>query len=161
MCLSAAEAIKLQCGREYRFTDGEEQHATVLATEEPEKLVGLPTNKLITERDFSKFDQLAKVAKSRNRKFTTKGIRHSMVLFKSDNVKVDRLTKKITKLLAHHEQKWTKEQKQKLKEQIQLKLAKTTVNVCYKSAKLGVDHLHQYQNCKIALRNIQTLSIEL
>ena len=47
-----------------------------------------------------------------------------MVLFKSDNVKVDRLTEKITKLLSHHEQKWTKEQKQKLKERIQLKLAK-------------------------------------
>ena len=56
MCLSAAEAIKLQCGREYGFADGEEQRATVLATEESEKLVGLPTNNLITERDFSKFD---------------------------------------------------------------------------------------------------------
>ena len=96
MCLSAAEAIKLQCGREYGFADGEEQHATILATEEPEKLVGLPTNNLITERDFSKFDRLAKVAKSRNRKFTAKGIRDGMVLFKSDNVKVDRLTKKKT-----------------------------------------------------------------
>ena len=116
MCLSAAEAIKLQCGREYGFPDGEEQRATVLATEEPEKLVGLPTNNLITEIDFSKFDRLAKVSKSRNRKFTAKGIRDSMVLFKSDNVKVDRPTKKITKLLSHHEQKWTKEQKQKLKE---------------------------------------------
>ena len=124
MCLFAAEAIKLQCGREYGFTDGEEQRATVLATEESEKLVGLPTNNLITERDFSKFGRLAKVAKSRNRKFTAKGIRDSMVLFKSDNVKVDRLTKEITKLLSHHERKWTKEQKQKLKERIQLKLAK-------------------------------------
>ena len=56
MCRSAAEAIKLQCGREYGFADGEEQHATVLATEGPEKLLGLPTNNLITERDFSKFD---------------------------------------------------------------------------------------------------------
>ena len=37
MCLSAAEAIKLQCGREYGFTDGEEQHATVLATEESQR----------------------------------------------------------------------------------------------------------------------------
>ena len=124
MCLSADEAIKLQCGREYGFPDGEEQRAAVLATEEPEKLVSLPTNNLITEIDFSKFDRVAKVAKSRNRKFTAKGIRDSMVLFKSDNVKVDRLTKKITKLLSHHEQKWTKEQKQKLEEQIQLKLAK-------------------------------------
>ena len=38
-CLSAAEAIKLQCGGEYGFTDGEEQHATVLISEEPKKLV--------------------------------------------------------------------------------------------------------------------------
>ena len=47
-----------------------------------------------------------------------------MVLFKTTNMKVDKLTKQITKLLSHHEQKWTNEQKQKLKEQIQLKLAK-------------------------------------
>ena len=49
MCLSVAEAIKIQCGRKYRFTDGEEHHATekpsqFLASEEPEKLVGLPKN---------------------------------------------------------------------------------------------------------------------
>ena len=116
MCFSAAEAIKLECGREYGFTDGEEQCATVLASEEPEKLVGLPTNHLITERNFSKFDRLAKVAKSRNHKFTAKCIRDSMILFKTTNMKVDKLTKQITKLLSHHEQKWTKEQKQKLKE---------------------------------------------
>ena len=97
MCLSAAEAVKLQCGREYRFADGEKQSATVLATEEPEKRVGLPRDNLITERDFSKFDRLAKVAKSSDRKFTAKDIRDSMVLFKSDNVKVDRLTKKNNK----------------------------------------------------------------
>ena len=42
----------------------------------------LSTNDLITERDFSKFEWSAKVAKIGNLKFTVKGIQSSMGLFK-------------------------------------------------------------------------------
>ena len=37
-----------------------------------EQLVGLPTNNLVTERDLSKFDREARVAKSRNRNLKQK-----------------------------------------------------------------------------------------
>ena len=140
MCLSAAEAIKLQCGREYGIMDGQNQRATAIANEEPERLVGLPTNNLFTERDFSKFDRLAKVAKCRNRKFTGKGIRDSMVLFKVTDMKVDKLTKQISKLFSHRKKNWTQEQKQRLGERIQQKLVK---------GRKGKDYgKHLLQECK-------------
>ena len=75
MCVAAAASIKLQCGREYGFSNREAPRATVLATASREELDGgLSTNTLVAERDFSKFDRLVRVAKSRNRKFTVKGI---------------------------------------------------------------------------------------
>ena len=66
MCTSAAAAIKLQCGREYGFTDGEKSRATNLSLLSVQVLEGLPTNNLITERDLSRFDREAKVAKCCN-----------------------------------------------------------------------------------------------
>ena len=51
MCVSAAKAVKLQCGREYGFADqGEKQRATDLSKLKRQELEGLPTENLITER---------------------------------------------------------------------------------------------------------------
>ena len=64
-CFSAAGAIKLCCW-EYGFDNDGEIWATLIANLNEAELEGLPTNNLITERDFSIFDRLAKVANSRN-----------------------------------------------------------------------------------------------
>ena len=66
MCISAAAAVKLQCGREYGFFDAKKR-ATDLFTLAANELEGFPTNNLVTERDVSRFDREAQVTKSRNR----------------------------------------------------------------------------------------------
>ena len=53
MCHSAAEAVKLQCGREYGFSEGEEKRATDLSTLSEAELDGYETNNLKSERDLS------------------------------------------------------------------------------------------------------------
>ena len=73
MCISATAAVKLQCGRECGFYDAEKR-ATDLSTLAVNELEGLPTNNLVTERDLSRFNREAQVAKSRNRRFKAKNI---------------------------------------------------------------------------------------
>ena len=58
MCENAANAVKLQCGREYGFSE-DEPRTTVLSEVHVTDLDGLSTNNLVTERDFSKLDRLA------------------------------------------------------------------------------------------------------
>ena len=125
MCLSAAEAIKLQCGREYGFADeGETLRATDLTQLQSHELEGLPTENIVTERDFSKFDREARVANCRNRKFKAKNIRNNMVLYKTETeITVDKVSRKICEALAVREAVWTDAQKEKFKERIEMKLA--------------------------------------
>ena len=59
MCISAAAAVKLQCGREYGFSDGDKLRATDLSSLTEVELVGLPTNNLVNERDLYRFDREA------------------------------------------------------------------------------------------------------
>ena len=68
MYVPAAEAIKLQCGREYGFSD-QRQRATDLSKLTASDRSGLPTNNCISERDLSKFDKEYILSKCRNRKF--------------------------------------------------------------------------------------------
>lgn len=77
-CVGARAAIKMQCSREYGFDNDGEIWATLIANLNEAELEGLPTNNLITERDFSIFDSLAKVANSRNRILKAKSIRSNM-----------------------------------------------------------------------------------
>ena len=71
MCTSAASAVKLQCGREYGIGD-DIARATNRSLLNDSDLEVLPTNNLIAERDLSRFDRGANVAKSRNRRFKAK-----------------------------------------------------------------------------------------
>ena len=71
MCVPAAEAIKLQCGREYGFSD-QRQRATDLSKLTASDRSGLPTNHSISERELSKFDKESIVSKCCNRKFRAK-----------------------------------------------------------------------------------------
>ena len=52
MCTDAAEGIKLQCGREYSFSDSEPLRATQLDKLTANELTGLATNNLDTEHNF-------------------------------------------------------------------------------------------------------------
>ena len=115
MCISAADAILVLCGREYGFSD-EPLRATDISQLTQSQREGLPTNNCISERDLSKFDKEATVARCRNRKFTAKNIRNNMVLYKcKEPFNIDGLSKKITATLLGMESEWNKQQKSKLK----------------------------------------------
>lgn len=125
MCISAAAAVKLQCGREYGFSNAEKR-ATDLSTLDADALEGLPTNNLVTERDLSRFDREAQVAKSRNRRFKAKNIRNNMVLYKTKSkIKVDKISKQIAEMLNQREEKWNQSQQEKLKRRLEEKLKKS------------------------------------
>ncbi|KAG1679710.1 Down syndrome critical region protein 3 [Nymphon striatum] len=53
MCATAASAVKLQCGREYGFSEVK-LRATDLSLLSEKDLEGLPTNNLVAKRDFSR-----------------------------------------------------------------------------------------------------------
>lgn len=120
MCVSAAESLKLQCGREYGFSDdGKELRATDLSTLTTEQLHELPSNNCINERDLAKFDREAYVSKCRNRRFKGKNIRNNMVLYKAKKCqRIDRISKQIAKMLAEREKEWDAEQKKKHNEKL-------------------------------------------
>ena len=58
MCISAAAAVKLQCGREHDT----EKRAKDLSTLASNEFEGLPTNNLVTENDLSRLDRESQVA---------------------------------------------------------------------------------------------------
>ena len=140
MCEAAAEGIKLQCGREYGFSEsGEVPRATVLSSLSTNELEGLPSNNLSAERNLSIFDKRAsKVTKSKNFKFTAKSIRNDMQLYKGKQNLVDPLSRKVTKMLEEREKNWNAAQKIKFKERIELKL-KAAIKVKGYSKKLLKD----------------------
>ena len=142
MCISAAAAIKLQCAREYGFSDEDEKlRTTDLSVLTNEELEGLPTNNLITERDLSRFDREARVSKCRNRRFKAKNIRNNMVLYKNKSeYKIDKTSRKICTILLERETKWNDKQKSKLKERLEMKLQKAVNSKDYTRRLL--------QNCK-------------
>ena len=63
MCTNAALGIKLQCGREYGFSD-HDVRAIELHKLNKGELKGLQTNNLVTERDLSKFSHLSQAVAS-------------------------------------------------------------------------------------------------
>jgi hypothetical protein len=128
MCVSAAESLHRQCGREYNFGFADDDHdlrATDISTLTTDELEGLPTNNCISERDLSKFDKEAYVSRCRNRRFKAKNIRNNMVLYKSKKARrLDRISKKIALILAEREKNWDNEQKKKHNDRLQEKIAK-------------------------------------
>ena len=155
MCISAAAAVKLQCGREYGFSTGKELHATDLSSLAPEQLVGLPTNNLVAERDLSKFDREARVAKSRNRRFRAKNIRNNMMLYQTTKeLKITKMSHKIASILSNREETWTANQKERFQQRLQEKLitcrkakdyTKKLLNSCksWGGPCTSVDELHE------------------
>ena len=116
MCLSAATAIKLQCGREYGFSDGEKLRVTDLSSLTGQELNDLPTNNIISECDLSRFDRETRVAKSRS----------NIVLYNNNtDVKIDKVSRKLSILLSNHETSWNIGQQEKLKARLQEILKKS------------------------------------
>ena len=113
VCTEAATALQLRCGCKYEFSDDKDPQVTVLSALSSLELEGLSTNNLIAGRDFSKFDCLSTVFKCRNRKFTAKDICDYMILFKSSNVRVDKISKKVSDGLELRENQWNSDQKGK------------------------------------------------
>lgn len=160
MCISSAAAVKLQCGREYGFSRGEELRATDLSSLAPRELAGLPTNNLVTERDLSRFDREARVAKSRNRRFKAKNIRNNMMLYKTTkDLKITKMSRKIALILSKREDTWTANQKERLQQRLQEKLIKCAKAKDYTKKLLSncktwggpctsVDELHGILNAK-------------
>lgn len=108
-----ATTIKLQCGREYGFSDPTDHSraATKLHLLTDEGLDDLPTNNLECERDLSYFSRCSDVAKYRNLKFKAKQIRSNCTLYKADLIAADKLSGKINMALKLWEDIWTDEQK--------------------------------------------------
>ena len=99
-----------------------------LSTLAANELEDLLTNNLVTERDLSRFNREAQVAKSRNRQFKVKNIRNNMVLYKKQKVKLQliRFPKRyITEILNQHEERWNQSQHEKLKQRLEEKLKKS------------------------------------
>ena len=72
---------------------------------------GLPTNNLVTEKDFPRFDREAQDSKSKNGLSKAKNIRNNMVLYKTKSeIKVDKISKKIAEILNQREERWNQSQ---------------------------------------------------
>ncbi|KAG1673895.1 [3-methyl-2-oxobutanoate dehydrogenase [lipoamide]] kinase, mitochondrial [Nymphon striatum] len=140
MCATAASAVKLQCGREYGFSEVK-LRATDLSLLSEKDLEGLPTNNLVAERDFSRYDREARVAKSRNRRFKAKNIQNNMVLYKcSKEIKIDKLSRTLAAILSCREAQGDVLQHEKLKTRLEAKLNKSKTSEDYTKKLL--------QNCK-------------
>ena len=105
--------LTTQRGREYGFCEFEQNpHATDLTKLTKKQLDNLPTNNLDCERDLSKFDYLAKLSASSSAKnFTAKGIHDEMTLIDVRNIKIEKVTKSIAKLLDKEQKLWMESQK--------------------------------------------------
>ena len=113
--------------REYGFSEAEKR-ATDLSTLAANELEGLPTNNLVTERDLSRFDRDAQVAKGRNRRFKAKNVRNNMVVYKTKSeIKADKISKEIAQfeILSQREERWNQSQQEKLKQRLKEKLKKS------------------------------------
>ena len=77
----------------------------------------LPTNNIISERDLSRFDRETRVAKSRN----------NIVLYLNNtDVKIDKVSRKLSILLSNHETSWDVGQKKTERSQKDTKRLKVT-----------------------------------
>lgn len=93
--------------------NGGEIRATVTANLNEAELEGFPANNIIADRDFSRFDRLAKVTNSKNRIFNAKSIRNHMSLHKKNHSKIDKISKEIRKILSNRENSWNENQMKK------------------------------------------------
>ena len=150
-CVTLEAPIKLQCDREYGFDNDGEIRATVIANLNEAKLESFPTNELIAERDFSRFNRLAKTANSRNRIFKAKNIRNNVTLHNEICSRIDKISKVISKILSNRKKfgmktkikKCWKGHREKLKK---VKRANIIAEGCYKIVKHDLDLVQVLRN---------------
>ena len=113
MCEEAAKGFDAQRGSEYGFGSNHPNRATTKLHELSESevsAIGVVHN-LTCERRLGTFGHRSAVAKYRNKTFTAQGIRDDLVLVDSDQSSVERMTRKINKILKKRESEWTEQQK--------------------------------------------------
>ena len=116
------ECSKLQCGREYGFSDDSQLlTATQLDKLTQYELLVLPTNNLSTEKNFPKFSRLSEVAKFRDYRGQAKGIKNDMTPYKSKRGLFQNIAKQVKKVLPARETKWNAQQKMLMKARIEAK----------------------------------------
>ena len=109
-CKQAAIDLITQRGREYGFTEHEKSRATNINEIPKEQVDYMPVNILDCERDLVKFNQLAKrSAMCSSKKFKAKP-RDEMTLIQAENIKIEKITKNIAKVLDDEEKIWVKSQ---------------------------------------------------
>ena len=64
---------------------GQERGAADVSNIPGEMIKDMPTDNIIAEREFAKFDHVSRVARYRNHKFTAKGIRADMMLHQNSD----------------------------------------------------------------------------
>ena len=116
---AVASAVQLQGEKQYGFPSKSDVRATVLPA-----LDSRDFEEFLIANDFSKQDRLVNVAKSRNHKFKTKGIRNNMTLIKSNPGKIHCLSKRMSQILLTHKNLWEGIQKEKLNQGIIAKIEK-------------------------------------
>ena len=134
----AAVDLTTQRGREYRFCEVEQNpHATDLTKLTKKQLDHLPTNNLDCKRNLLKFNFLAKQSASSSAKnFTVKGILDEMILIDVGNIKIEKVTKSIVKLLDKEEKLWMESQKHLKEEKIKNNLEKANQHTEYVTRKM-------------------------
>lgn len=141
MCKYAADAIALQCDREYNVSPGdpvpEKPRGTVLSLCTSEELEGLPTNNLDPERDFSVFDRLSKrPARNANKNFTAKNLKNDMILHQADP-QLTTATKALRKKMDERDEAWYNLMKQRQAAHDQKKFEKSQNTYAYQNRVLA------------------------
>ena len=157
-------------GRECGLGQEQEAHtksrATAIHKLDPAVLPYLPTDNLICERDLAVFDRLAQRSASfSNRKFTAKGIRDEMTVYKCSPVIVDTVTKSLAKILDKKEQEWMEKQKILSKEKLEKNCnaalkAVEYVHILLKKCKAcrgPFTTVHELEDCVVSTTDDDTL----
>ena len=143
-----------------------EQSNTAIHKLDPAVLPYLPTDNLICERDLAVFDRLAqRSASCSNRKFTAKGIRDEMTVYKCSPVIVDTVTKILAKILDKKEQEWLEKQKILSKEKLEKNCnaalkAVEYVHILLKKCKAWrgpFTTVHELEDCVVSTTDDDTL----
>ena len=129
MSYSAAEGIKMQCGREYFPDDERKPRVTQLHKMNENERKNIPSENLLCERYLGKMGYLASISAAHsNKNFKAKRIRDDLMFVNNseDEEHVLRSTNKIIQGLKEMEVIWSSKQEAAMKEKIAANLRKRT-----------------------------------
>ena len=128
----AAIDLTTQRGEEWGFAEHEKSRATDINEIPKEQVDYMPVNNLDCERDLAKSNQLPKQsAMWSSKKFTANGIGDEMTLIQAKNIKIEKITKNIAKVLDDKEKIWVKSQNLFHEQRLKKDAEKTTYQFEY------------------------------